>query len=121
MTNVKREPKRLQIRLGPEATAAVESCAKRSGLSVGAFARLVLEDAVANNPERVTQALGASGGSADPLQAVAGLVAIEHVLGFLEALFPESIARSASARMRAFQAADDRLAHVRRYLERVST
>lgn len=76
--------RRLQLRLPPGLLEAVERCARQSEVPAGALVRLLLEDALADRPATLRDALRARQTDASELPPLACLVAIEHVRHLLE-------------------------------------
>ncbi len=49
--------RRLQLRLPVRLSSELADCAQRSGISVGAFARLLLENAMSSHPATASEAV----------------------------------------------------------------
>src|SRR5689334_20025800 len=81
--------RRLQVRLTPDLYRAAEACAGRSGISLAAFIRLLVEDALATQPKTVPEALVGRGDVETRVATLAGLVASENALLAVEKVFPK--------------------------------
>ena len=110
--------KRLQVRLVPELYKAAADCAERSGISLGSFIRLLVEDSLATQPKTVPDALVGRGDVESRLCMLAGLVASENALLALETFLPKDRWDADGLRARAIERAEGRLADVRSHLER---
>ncbi len=108
--------RRLQLRLPVHLSAELSDCAQRSGISVGAFVRFLLENAMSSHPATASEAVRGPS-DADDLPALAGLVATENVLRFLESIYPEGQSRARDARAFALSYAEERLEELKRHLE----
>ncbi|MGI8564808.1 MAG: hypothetical protein ACR2MZ_14880 [Candidatus Dormibacter sp.] len=108
--------RRLQLRLPAQLSAELGDCAQRSGISVVAFVRLLLENAMSSHPATASEAMRGPS-DADDLPALAGLVATENVLSFLESIFPEGRSRAREGRAVALSYAEERLEELKRHLE----
>lgn len=110
--------RRLQVRLPAELFAAAESCATRSGVSLGSFVRLLVEDSLASQPRTVSEALVGRGDLEGRVAVLAGLVASENALLAVERILPSERLDAAGLRVAAIERAERRLADVRSHVER---
>jgi hypothetical protein len=110
--------RRLQVRLAPELYDAAVACAGRSGISLGSFIRLLLEDSLATNPRSVPEALVGRGDVETRIATLAGLVASENALLAVEKVFPKDRWGGSGLRTEAIARAEQRLADVRSHVER---
>jgi hypothetical protein len=110
--------RRLQVRLASEHYAAAAQCAERSGISLGAFVRLLVEDSLATEPKTVPEALIGRGDVESRIVTLAGLVASENGLLALEKFLPKERWESDGLRTEAIARAERRLAEVRSHVER---
>ena len=110
--------RRLQVRLGPELYAAAAACAERSGVSLGSFVRLIVEDSLAAQPRTVPEALVGRGDVETRVATLAGLVASENALLAVEKVFPKDRWDVAGLRTEAIARAEQRLAEVRSHIDR---
>lgn len=110
--------RRLQVRLPGELFTAAENCAARSGVSLGSFVRLLVEDSLAANPRTVSEALVGRGDTAGRVAMLAGLVASENALLAVERILPRGRLDTDGLRVEAIQRAEQRLADVRSHVER---
>jgi hypothetical protein len=97
---------------------AAEQVAERSGVSLGSFVRLLVEDALATQPKTVPQALIGRGDVESRVSILAGLVASENALLALEKFLPKERWESSGLRAEAIGRAEQRLAEVRTHVER---
>ena len=109
--------RRLQLRLKPGLYEAAAGCAGRSGVSLGAFVRLLLEDALATEPSTVPAALVGRGDVETRISTLAGLVASENALLAVEKILPKDRLEWHGLRAEAIERAEQRLAEVRRHVE----
>jgi len=117
MTAIGRK-RRLQVRLSPELYAAAADCAARSGISLGSFVRLLVEDSLATQPTTVPEALVGRGDVESRTAALAGLVASENALLALERFLPKDRFEADGLRAESIARAEQRLAEVRSHVER---
>lgn len=110
--------RRLQVRLAHDLYEEAEACAKRSGVSLGSFVRLLLEDALAAKPTTVPAALVGRGDVETRVATLASLVASEHALLALEKIFPRDRWDYMGVGPQAIGRAEQRLADVRSHVER---
>jgi hypothetical protein len=110
--------RRLQVRLTSELYRAAALCAERSGVSLGAFVRLLVEDSLATQPKTVPEALIGRGDVESRVSTLAGLVASENALLALERFLPKERWESGGLRAEAIARAEQRLAEVRSHVER---
>ena len=110
--------RRLQIRLAVDLYRAAEACADRSGVSLAAFVRLLLEDSLAAKPQTVPAALVGRGDVETRVATLASLVASENALLAVERVFPKDRWDGAGLRTEAIARAEQRLADVRSHVER---
>jgi hypothetical protein len=110
--------RRLQVRLPAELFAAAQSCAMRSGVSLGSFVRLLVEDSLASKPSTVSEALVGRGDVESRIAALAGLVASENALLAVEKVLPKGQLDTDGLRVEAIERAERRLADVRTHVER---
>ena len=110
--------RRLQVRLPVELFDAADSCATRSGVSLGSFVRLLIEDSLASQPKTVSEALVGRGDVEGRVAALAGLVASENALLAVERILPSERLNADGLRAAAIERAERRLADVRRHVER---
>jgi antitoxin component of RelBE/YafQ-DinJ toxin-antitoxin module len=110
--------RRLQVRVAHNLYEEAETCAKRSGVSLGSFIRLLLEDALASKPNSVPAALVGRGDVETRVATLASLVASENALLTVEKIFPKDHWDGAALRTQAIERAEQRLADVRTHLER---
>src|SRR5437867_765034 len=110
--------KRLQVRLAPDLYKAAEGCAERSGISLGAFVRLLVEDSLAARPRTVPEALVGRGDVETRVATLAGLVASENALLAVEKVFPKDRWDADSLRTEAIARAEQRLTEVRSHIDR---
>jgi hypothetical protein len=80
--------------------------------------RLILEDAVADQPKKASEMLRRATPS-DQVPALAALVASEHALRLLETIVPSAAERSAAVRSAALLGAEVRLEELRNHLDLV--
>jgi hypothetical protein len=104
--------------LTPELYRAAALCAERSGVSLGAFVRLLVEDSLATQPKTVPEALIGRGDIESRISTLAGLVASENALLALEKFLPKERWESGGLRAEAIARAEQRLAEVRSHVER---
>ena len=109
--------RRLQVRLAPELYGAALDCAARSGVSLGSFVRLLLEDTLAGKPTTVPEALVRRGDIETRISTLAGLVASENALLAVEKILPKERFEWQGLRAQAIERAEQRLAEVRRHVE----
>jgi hypothetical protein len=109
--------RRLQVRLLGNLYEAAEQVAGRSGVSLGSFVRLLVEDALATQPKTVPEALIGRSDVESRVSVLAGLVASENALLAIEKVLPERW-ESSAIRAEAIGRAEQRLAEVRAHLER---
>jgi len=117
MAGVSRK-RRLQVRLEPELYGAAADCAAKSGISLGSFIRLLVEDSLAARPITVPAALVGRGDVESRTAALAGLVASENALLALERFLPKDRFESDGLRAQSIARAEQRLAEVRSHIER---
>jgi hypothetical protein len=110
---------RLQVRVPGELQVALENCARRSGISVGALARLALEDFMAGAPGTAVDALKRQG-PIDQAPALASLWAGEQILRFLDVVFGTHH-HVQDTRGIALAAAEERLAELRQRVDGLSS
>ncbi len=110
--------RRLQVRLTGNLYEAAEQVAGRSGVSLGSFIRLLVEDALATQPKTVPDALIGRGDVEGRVSILAGLVASENALLALEKFLPKERWESTALRAEAIERAEQRLAEVRAHVER---
>ncbi|HYL08038.1 MAG TPA: hypothetical protein VEU76_05785 [Candidatus Udaeobacter sp.] len=110
--------RRLQVRLAQNLYEEAETCAQRSGVSLGSFIRLLLEDALASKPNTVPAALVGRGDVETRISTLAGLVASENALLAVEKILPKDRFERHTLRAEAIERAEQRLAEVRRHVER---
>jgi len=110
--------RRLQVRLPEELFTSAESCATRSGVSLGAFVRLLVEDSLASQPRTVSEALVGRGDVEGRVATLAGLVASENALLAVEKILPRGRLDTHDLRVEAIERAERRLADVRNHVER---
>ena len=110
--------RRLQVRMAPELYGAAVECAARSGVSLGSFVRLLLEDSLAGKPTTVPEALVGRGDIETRISTLAGLVASENALLAIEKILHKDRWESHGLRAEAIERAEQRLAEVRRHVER---
>lgn len=110
--------RRLQVRLASELYSAAADCAQRSGVSLGSFVRLLVEDSLAGQPKTVPEALIGRGDLESRVSVLAGLVASENALLALEKFLPKERWESTVLRAEAIERAEQRLAEVRAHVER---
>ena len=110
--------KRVQVRLGRELYAAAEACAERSGIALGAFVRLLIEDSMAAQPKTVPDALIGRGDVETRVSTLASLVASENALLALEKFLPRERWQTTELRAEAIGRAEQRLAEVRQHVDR---
>jgi len=110
--------RRLQVRLPAELFTAAENCATRSGVSLGAFVRLLVEDSLASRPRTVSEALVGRGDVEGRVATLAGLVASENALLAVERILPRGRLDTQDLRVEAIERAERRLADVRNHVER---
>lgn len=110
--------RRLQVRLPRELFAAAESCAMRSGVSLGSFVRLLVEDSLATQPKTVSEALVGRGDVEGRVAALASLVASENALLAVERFLPAGRLDVEGLRLTAIERAERRLGDVRSHVER---
>jgi hypothetical protein len=106
------------VRLTSELYRAAALCAERSGVSLGAFVRLLVEDSLATQPKTVPEALIGRGDVESRVSTLAGLVASENALLALEKFLPKERWESGGLRAEAIARAEQRLAEVRSHVER---
>ncbi len=109
---------RLQVRLTSDLYGAAAECAERSGVSLGSFVRLLVEDALASQPKTVPEALISRGDVESRVAVLAGLIASENALLALEKFLPKERWESTALRIAAIGRAEQRLAEVRTHVER---
>jgi hypothetical protein len=109
--------RRLQVRLAQDLYEAAATCAKRSGVSLGSFVRLLLEDALASKPVTVPAALVGRGDIESRVATLASLVASENALLAVEKVFPKDRWDGDGLRTEAIARAEQRLADVRSHVE----
>jgi hypothetical protein len=97
---------------------AAAQVAGRSGISLGSFIRLLVEDALATQPKTVPDALIDRGDVESRVSILAGLVASENSLLALEKFLPKELWESTALRAEAIGRAEQRLAEVRAHVER---
>ena len=110
--------RRLQVRLAAELLGSAEELANRSGVSLGSFVRLLVEDALATRPRTVPEALVGRGDLEGRVSALAGLVASENALLAIERFLPKDRFEADTLRAEAIGRAEQRLAEVRAHVER---
>jgi hypothetical protein len=110
--------RRLQVRLARDLYEDAAACAKRSGISLGSFVRLLLEDSLAAKPQTVADALVGRGDVETRVATLAGLVASENALLAVEKVFPKDRWDGSGMRTEAIARAEQRLADVRSHVER---
>lgn len=110
--------RRLQVRLTGDLYEAAEQVAERSGVSLGSFIRLLVEDALTTQPKTVPEALLGRGDVESQVSVLAGLVASENALLALERFLPKDGWQSSELRTEAIGRAEQRLAEVRKHIER---
>jgi hypothetical protein len=110
--------RRLQVRLRGDLYLAAEQVTERSGVSLGSFLQLLVEDALATQPKTVPEALIGRGDFESRVSVLAGLVASENALLALEKFLPKERWESSSLRAEAIGRAEQRLAEVRAHVER---
>jgi hypothetical protein len=110
--------RRLQVRLPAELFDAAEGCANNSGVSLGSFVRLLIEDALTPQPRTVTEALTGRGDVDGRIAMLAGLVASENAVLAVEKILPPDRLDTEGLRAEAIARAERRLADVRRHVER---
>ena len=110
--------RRLQVRLPAELLAAAENCAMRSGVSLGSFVRLLVEDSLASQPRTVSEALVGRGDVESRVMVLACLVASENALLAVEKIMPAERLDAPALRVTAIDRAERRLADVRSHVER---
>jgi hypothetical protein len=104
--------------LTSELYKAAALCAERSGISLGAFVRLLVEDSLATQPQTVPEALIGRGDIESRVSTLAGLVASENALLAIEKFLPKERWESGGLRAEAIARAEQRLAEVRSHVER---
>lgn len=109
--------RRLQVRLTRDIYDAAEQVAGRSGVSLGSFVRLLLEDALAVQPKTVPDALIGRGDVDTRISILAGLVAAENALLALERFLPKDRLEADAIRAEAIGRAEQRLAELRAHVE----
>jgi hypothetical protein len=109
--------RRLQVRLTRDIYDAAEQVAGRSGVSLGSFVRLLLEDALAVQPKTVPEALTGRGDVDTRITILAGLVAAENALLALERFLPNGRLDGDAIRAEAIGRAEQRLAELRAHVE----
>ncbi len=109
--------RRLQVRLTRGIYEAAEQVAGRSGVSLGSFVRLLLEDALAVQPKTVPEALTGRGDVDTRITTLAGLVAAENALLALERFLPAGRLDGDAIRVEAIGRAEQRLAELRAHVE----
>lgn len=114
----KTRKRRLQVRLPGDMFSAAEQVAERSGVSLGAFVRLLVEDALATHPRTVPEALVGRGDVETRVATLAGLVASENALLLVERILPRERLDSGHLKAEAIARAEQRLAEVRSHIER---
>jgi hypothetical protein len=97
---------------------AAESCAIRSGVSLGSFVRLLVEDSLASQPRTVSEALVGRSDVEGRVAMLAGLVASENALLAVEKILPRDRLDTDGLRVEAIERAERRLADVRNHVER---
>jgi len=112
------DKRRLQVRLTSDLYGAAAECAERSGVSLGSFVRLLVEDALASQPKTVPEALISRGDVESRVAVLAGLIASENALLALEKFLPKERWESTALRTEAIGRAEQRLAEVRTHVER---
>jgi hypothetical protein len=110
--------RRLQVRLLGNLYEAAEQVAGRSGVSLGSFVRLLVEDALATQPKTVPEALIGRSDVESRVSVLAGLVASENALLAIEKVLPKERWESSAIRAEAIGRAEQRLAEVRAHVER---
>src|ERR1700726_752283 len=110
--------RRLQVHLGGGLYDAAEQVAGRSGVSLGSFVRLLLEDALAIQPTTVPQALSGRGDVDGRISILAALVASENALLALERILPKDRLDADGLRVESIQRAEQRLTELRAHVER---
>jgi hypothetical protein len=110
--------RRLQVRLSGELYEVAEHVAGRSGVSLGSFVRLLVEDALATRPQTVPEALVGRGDVEARVSVLAGLVASENALLALEKFLPKERWESDVLRTEAIRRAEQRLAEVRAHVDK---
>jgi hypothetical protein len=111
------EKRRLQVRLTSVSYEAAELLAGSSGVSLGSFVRLLVEDALATRPRTVPEALVGRGDVDSRVSVLAGLVASENALLALEKFLPKDRWESDALRTEAIGRAERRLAEVRAHVD----
>lgn len=109
--------RRLQVRLTMDVYDAAKQVAGRSGVSLGSFVRLLLEDALAVQPKSVPEALTGRGDVDSRITVLAGLVAAENALLALERFLPKERLEGDVIRAEAIGRAEQRLAELRAHVE----
>ena len=109
--------RRLQVRLAPGLYTAAAECAARSGVSLGSFVRLLVEDSLATQPRSVPEALIGRGDVETRVATLASLVASENALLAVEKILPKDRWQADEVRAEAIARAEQRLAEVRRHVE----
>jgi hypothetical protein len=97
--------RRIDVRLGPELFALIESFALANGLGLGAAARLLLSRGLDLESGR--------GGTLGSAPALAALVAAEHAVLMVASILPEGEQRMRALAGRATESAEERLAAFR--------
>jgi hypothetical protein len=110
--------RRLQVRLNGELYEVAVQVADRSGVSLGSFVRLLVEDALATRPQTVPEALVGRGDVEARVSVLAALVASENALLALEKFLPKDRWESDTLRAEAIGRAEQRLAEVRSHVDR---
>ena len=110
--------RRLQVRLDDDLYRSAQLCSERSGVSLGSFVRLLLEDALTTQPKTVPEALIGRGDADGRLSILAGLVASENALLALERFLPKDRLDANGLRAEAIERAEQRLAELRAHVER---
>jgi hypothetical protein len=96
---------------------AAEQVAGKSGVSLGSFIGLLVEDALATQPKTVPEALIGRGDVESRISVLAGLVASENTLLALEKFLPKERWESSVLRAEAIARAEQRLTEVRTHVE----
>ena len=109
--------RRLQVRLPVDQFSAGEACARRSGISFGAFVQLLLEDALAAEPKTVSDALASRGDIESRVSWLSCLVAAENATLMVERILPRGRDVRVETGREALARAEDRLDEVRRHLD----
>jgi hypothetical protein len=97
---------------------SAEELAERSGVSVGSFIRLLVEDSLATGPKNVPEALVGRGDVESRVVSLASLVASENALLAVEKILPRDHWEAGGLRAEAIARAEQRLADVRSHVER---